>query len=268
MSDQDRGAYTPPSERLAFDPREPVRSGPPPVTLIVSGLVLLGLIGGVVFVYRHGARHPGAAPAEVGQPIGAMKTPAPVDANAIAAAQSPPPANGPPTFAAEPEQPLPRPGSAPPLVVAPPAGQAPQAVAAGAPPPPPPAALASAGSPKMVGRPPTIASLADSAVSGPPPKPRASLIAAKPAPAAAAAGPATGWVQIGAFSSPALAARGWSDVAKLAPAAMAGKGKVVQPVTTGGAVLYRTYITGFAGRPEAVAFCDKLRAAGKSCFVK
>ena len=47
----DRGAYTPPSDRLAFDSRTPVRGGgPAPVTLIVSGVVLVGLVGGVFFL--------------------------------------------------------------------------------------------------------------------------------------------------------------------------------------------------------------------------
>ena len=59
MSDyDDRGAYTPPSDRLAFDPRQPVRGGgPAPVTLIVSGLVLACLVGGVFFLYRDGFKH-------------------------------------------------------------------------------------------------------------------------------------------------------------------------------------------------------------------
>jgi hypothetical protein len=276
MSDDQRGAYTPPSDRLAFDPREPVRSGPPPVTLILSGLVLLGLLGGVAFLYRHGIRHPGAAPAEVGQPVGEMKTLSPEAANAMSTSlqQGGAAANAAPTFAAEPEQPLPRQSLAPVVAVAPPAapqsvsGAAPQAVPAAAPPPRPPT-VASA-EPAQPAKPLTIASLTDAAISKPPPKPKAGVVAAaKPslAPAAVAA-PAAGWVQIGAFSSPALAAKGWSDIAKLAPAAMAGKGKTVQPVTTGGTILYRTYITGFASRDAAEAFCGKLKAAGKNCFVK
>src|SRR5580658_802070 len=82
MSDHDRGAYTPPSERLSFDPREPVRSGgPAPVTLIVSGLVLIAIIGGVFLLYRGGTRHKGEAPAVVGTPIAQIKTPAPPDAS-------------------------------------------------------------------------------------------------------------------------------------------------------------------------------------------
>jgi hypothetical protein len=241
------------------------------VTLILSGLVLIALIGGVAFLYRHGIRHPGASPAEVGQPVGEMKTPAPADANVAASTsltEDRASTNAAPNFASAPEQPLPRPNPVPVIVAAPPAaGPGPQAVSAAAPPPAPPA-VADA-QPAKPAKPLSIASLANDAVSQPPPKSKAGVIAPKPAPApAAAAAPAAGWVQIGAYSSPALAAKGWSDIAKLAPAAMAGKGKTVQPVTAGGTVLYRTYITGFPTRDAAEAFCGKLKAAGKSCFVK
>jgi hypothetical protein len=76
-------------------------------------------------------------------------------------------------------------------------------------------------------------------------------------------------VQIGAFSSPTLADQGWRDIARLEPAAMAGKGKAVQPLDRDdGVTLYRTYVTGFASASAAQAFCDDLRAAGKSCMVR
>ena len=47
-----------------------------------------------------------------------------------------------------------------------------------------------------------------------------------------------------------------------------GKGKKVEAVQKGTSTLYRTQVTGFASRAEASAFCDKLKAAGKNCFVK
>ena len=78
MSDyDDRGAYTPPSDRLAFDPRQPVRGGgPAPVTLVVSALALVGVVGGVFFLYRDGFRHRGEAPALVGAPVADVRSPA------------------------------------------------------------------------------------------------------------------------------------------------------------------------------------------------
>jgi cell division protein FtsN len=75
-------------------------------------------------------------------------------------------------------------------------------------------------------------------------------------------------VQIGAFSTAALADKGWSDVAALAPAGMSGKGRKVEPISRDGKTFYRAYVTGFPGRDAAQAFCDRLKAAGKACFVK
>ncbi|HXQ17895.1 MAG TPA: SPOR domain-containing protein [Caulobacteraceae bacterium] len=271
MSDHDRGAYTPPSDRLSFDPREPVRSGgPAPVTLIVSGLVLLAIVGGVFLLYRGGVRHRGDAPAAVGTPIAQMKTAAPPDANdtglVISRVDASNAANA--TFAPPPEQPLPRPlpVQAPSVVTAtplPPVGGAPSPAA------PRPVATA----PVRPAKPVTIASLTDDAMAPkpaalkpPPPPPTITPPPVATAGAAPAAG--TGWVQIGAFSSAALAEKGWGDVAALAPAGMAGKGRKVEPVSKDGKTFYRTYVTGFAGRDAAQAFCDRLKAAGKACFVK
>jgi hypothetical protein len=49
---------------------------------------------------------------------------------------------------------------------------------------------------------------------------------------------------------------------------MAGKGRRVEALSKDGKTLYRAYVTGFASRGSAQAFCDKLKAAGRSCFVK
>ena len=69
-------------------------------------------------------------------------------------------------------------------------------------------------------------------------------------------------------SSQALADKGWSDAAAIAPGAAAGTGKSVEKVDKDGKTLFRTQVTGFASRADATAFCDKLKAAGKACFVK
>ncbi|HWA60698.1 MAG TPA: SPOR domain-containing protein, partial [Caulobacteraceae bacterium] len=106
----------------------------------------------------------------------------------------------------------------------------------------------------------------DNAAKAPAPKPAAPKAVPAARPAAPAAGGA--YVQIGAFSSQGLADKGWNDAARIAPAAMAGKGKHVEQVARDGGVLYRTSITGFASKEEASALCDKLKAAGKSCFVR
>ena len=52
-----------------------------------------------------------------------------------------------------------------------------------------------------------------------------------------------------------------------APGVMAGKGKRVVPIAKDGGTLYRTSITGFSSRDQALALCDRLRASGGHCFV-
>jgi len=70
-------------------------------------------------------------------------------------------------------------------------------------------------------------------------------------------------VQIGAFSQGPRRC-GWNDAAGFAPGDMAGKGKRVVPLTRPTDPPYRTPITGFASRDEAVALCAKLKAAGRA----
>jgi hypothetical protein len=209
MSDYDRGPYTPQSDRLSFDPRQPVRGGPAPVTLIVSALVLVAIIGGVFLVYRHGTRHKGP-PDVVGAPIADIKTPAPPASANVAPAglvidKSDTASNAAPAFAPPPEQPLPRPAAIAPeppppppkpvvaSAAAPPAATpvqaAPVHAAAPAAATPAPVAVAVA-APKPAAVPPhgktlTIASLTDAAMhpaKGPPAKPLAPKPSAKPQP--------------------------------------------------------------------------------------
>jgi hypothetical protein len=302
MTDPNRRGY-PPERPLAFEgyPERP-RGGPAPVTLILSMLVLLGVSGGVFYLYRGGARAPGGPPEPVGAPVGDLKIAAPPqaatpdpaagltiykeDPNAVAGAA--------PAFTAPPEQPTPRPAetaSAPvavlyPVTPAKPAAAAQAlAAAASAPPPAKPAKtpsidtlLADAG--PAPGKPatakPVKLATAEATVA---PKPRRAAIVADAdadaAPKAAAETPphaashAGGFVvQIGAFSSQALADKSWNQVAGLAPGAMAGKGKRVAQVSKNGATLYRTAITGFDSREDAQALCAKLAAAGRTCFVR
>ena len=237
MTNSDRGAYTPPTDApLSFDARQPVRgTRPAPMMLIISALVLIGLVVAIVVFYRSGVRQAGAAPQTVGAPVGAIKGPAPAEDQPVD------PAAGLQIYQSSE-------GAAAPA--------APNFTA----PPEQPAARAA---PSVAPKPAATTPLAAGPVSALP------VTAAKPvppAPAAAAAGAAA--VQIGAFSSQALADKGWNDAAKLAPGATAGKGKRVEAIQKDGATLYRTAVTGFSSRADAAAFCDQLKAAGKSCFVK
>jgi cytoskeletal protein RodZ len=299
MSDHERGAYTPPTDApLSFDARQPVRgSRPLPFTLIISILVLAGLAVAIFIFYRSGVRQAGQPPQAVGAPVGGMKAPPPAEA------QPQDPAAGlqiykteggkpdgaiSPQFTAPPEQPQARPQAAAPAVVVTPAAPAapaqppptlrpsipaaplapatPAAAPKAEPPAakPPPAPKAEAPAPKPA---PVVKAAPPPATKPTPAKPEAKAAAPAPAPAAKAPGGAAA-VQIGAFSSQALADKGWSDAAGVAPGAAAGKGKFVEKVDKDGKTLFRTQVTGFASRADASAFCGKLKAAGKACFVK
>ena len=96
----------------------------------------------------------------------------------------------------------------------------------------------------------------------------ASRSADAPAATGVEAGPAKAVVQIGAFSSTALADKGYADVSAALPDQMAGKAKHVQPLDKDGTTLYRTWLSGFATRADAQAFCEALKAKGKTCLVK
>lgn len=266
-----RRDYDPTERPLAFDGRDaPPRRGPAPVTLVLSLLLLVGLGGGVFYLYRGGVRGPSGPPAPVGVPIRDVRVAAPPQP------QQPDPAAGlsiykdqptsttaqaAPTFVTPPEQPAPRPAPGQEVLVAPTAG---------------PIAAAPADVPQA--KPVKTASI-DSilATQSAPASAKSATSAAKPA--TATAKPATAStdkpdkvsgfvVQIGAFSSETLANKSWDGAAGVAPGAMAGKGKHIAPMSKDGATLYRVAITGFSTRADAQALCAKLTAAGRTCFVR
>ncbi len=278
MSDHERGAYTPPTDSpLSFDARQPVRgSRPIPVTVIISILVLAGLAAAIFVFYRSGVRQAGQPPQTVGQSVGEMKAPPPAEAQpqdpaaGLQIYKEDKAAPGQPQFTVPPEQPQPR--AAPPaVVISPPPAAAPTTPVTAGPALRP--AIAAQVAPKVVAATPAPTVKATPApVAKPPP---ASVAKATPAPAPkpaapAAAKPASGGavVQIGAVSSTALADKAWTDAVAVAPGLAAGKGKSVEKIDKNGGTLYRTAVTGFASRDAATAFCDKLKAAGKSCFVR
>ena len=254
MSDQDRGAYTPQHDTpLSFDARYSRGSGerPVPMTLIVSGVVLLVLVIALFVFYRSGVRHMGQSPQVVGATVPETKAPPSAGAESSDAAAgmqiykaegTPPDEMKPPvtTLAPPPEAPAPRP--APIAKVAPPAGLRPAAPEASA---PAPVAVAPKPVVKAVKPPQSIDAAVDQS-----------------------AGESGAVAQIGAFSSQALAEKGWNDVAVLQPGKMAGKTKKVEMANRDGKTFYRAFVGGFASKADASAFCSTLTAAGKGCIVK
>jgi hypothetical protein len=263
MAETDRRSYGAAQEppltmgRRGAGPRS---RSPAPVTLILSVLVLVVAGAGVFWLYRSGTRGSGDAPQPVGAPLRDVRVAAPPQS------EPPNPAAGlsiykdsgaappPPTFAPTPEQPTPRPTEATRASAATqPAQAAPHSEAIA-----PASAERRTASASAGGDP--LGALIDSST-----RPAAKAVA-KPVKLADATGPAE--IQIGAFSSSAQADQGWSAAAAAAPGPLAGKGKKVVPVDRDGAVLYRTFITGFASRDAAEAACDRLKAAGRTCFVR
>jgi hypothetical protein len=296
MSDSNRGAYAPPTDApLSFDARVPVRGARPfPVTLIMSGLVLVGLVAVIFMFYRSGVRMAPQTPQAVGTPVGEIKGPAPDDAQPqdpaaglqiyqSEAGQPAHPAAAAPNFVAPPEQPGARPA---PAVQTPPPAAAPTTPVTASPtlrpalPPAPvaaaPAPLAAAPAPAArVEAPPPAPAKPVAAKAEPKAAPKVSEKApAKPAAKAAVEPPAAkavhgvAVVQIGAVSSTALADKTWHEAVGAAPGLAAGKGKGVERIEKDGHVLYRTSVTGFASKADAATFCAKLKSAGKACFVK
>lgn len=269
MSDPDRGAYTPPTDApLSFDARQPVRGGgPAPVMLILSALVLIALVVAIVMFYRSGVREAGEAPRTVGTPVAEMKAPPPAEAQPadpaaglqIYHSEDGSEAPAAPNFTAPPEQPQARPA---PVTVQPPPRPAPTSPVSAAPIAP----TTANGLRPAVAPPAPVTKVTPPAA--PAPKSIDAALAQAPAPKPAPAASGSSAVQIGAFSSQALADSEWTKAVAVAPGAAAGKGKKVEAVQKGTSTLYRTQVTGFASRADASAFCDKLKAAGKNCFVK
>lgn len=288
------------------DHRQRRSRGPAPITLIVSILLLVGVGGGVVYMYRSGVKGVDPASRSLGKPLGDVRAPPPVGAptNDAAAGLSisrddAGAGSSVPTLAPPPEEPLPSPpavAGAPPTLEsqAQPSQGAASAVSVPSKvvpiPPPPPrdaAAPAARNTSHPDTRPQSIDQLLDGQASADKAKAKADRIksdktkadrnradrikadeasAAGSAPSAETASGSVA-IQIGAFSSERLADQEWSRAAALAPGAMAGKGKRVVPVAKDGGTLYRTSITGFSSRDQALALCDRFKAAGGRCFV-
>jgi cell division protein FtsN len=290
MSDHhDRGAYTPQSDApLAFDARSSRRGGrqPMPMTLIISGVILIVLIAGMAAFFVHNARE-GSTPATAGQSIDAIKSPPnvpdakpatqngvqigytegqplPPDTSATPGATAPA-AGAAPTFTPPPEAPgaRPAPGTAPPATTA----KAPtiDAVLARAQPKTEDEVIAQAQAQRSA--PATPKPAAPTQVAKVDAAPKAATLAKptiKPT-ASAVSGP---MVQIGAFSSEVLAEQSMNAIAAKIPGRTAGKTLKIEKAEVGGKTLNRALVGGFKSKADADSFCDALKAQGGACSVR
>ena len=276
-------------EPLALDSRRdrapeppPRRSGPAPVTLIVSLLLLGGVVGGAAWLYRDGARGPSGPPRVVGQSVGQVRTAAPVQAQeadpaaGLSIYKSDPDNVSAPAYVPPPEQPVERAAATPASTTAP-------------------AQAAASSTAKTADKPLTIDKIiADSdakpakakvlaqtvkpadkaqrltADAKPADKPQKLATAAKASDAAKpkaddkTGGPAV--VQIGAFSTEDLARKAYQEAA--AKSGASGKAMRLVPIDKNGQTLWRVAMTGFTNKESADAACGRLKAAGRPCFVR
>ena len=78
--------------------------------------------------------------------------------------------------------------------------------------------------------------------------------------------PGTRLVQLGIYEDPDAARQAWETMASRNPAWLEGRGRVIEPATSGGRVFYRLRALGFADEPEARRFCSLFRAENLDCI--
>ncbi|MFT3996008.1 MAG: SPOR domain-containing protein [Asticcacaulis sp.] len=258
VDDNERGTYTPPTEdHLSYESRRSAaRRDQMPITLIASVIVLLVLLLAVVIFYNSGLNTRKVG--DVGETLGNYKDGAIEEAKPLTDADLLDPgvahdaqvSGTAPTFANDTEAP-----------------QARDAASAAA--PVKPADSAENLLPPAQTVPPVAKPSEPAKTVEPKPEVKAEAPTAKPVekPVAAAAGGSAS-VQIGAFSSREIADREFAALASSYGLFVGGTSKVVEKIDRNGSTFYRTSFSGFASKEKARQFCDALKAASKSCFVK
>lgn len=297
MSNNDRGAYTPPTEEsLPFDARRARSSAPAPLTLIISGVVFLVLLVALVLMYQSGTRSKGEVPS-VGTATGVQKVaPGADQAKPLTDSditpvygQNPAPSN--PAFRKGPETPQPLTPETGPVTAGTQGGSATTGAATSAPATAPATSAPTNGTLAHPSAPVTTQPLTTPSQPAPVkpalkvetvPAPVAKPVAkpevkaeAKPEPkpsattaSGATASSAGAVVQIGAYTSREIADREFAAAASsMGPLAAKAK-KHVEPVEVDGKTRYRTQFTGFASKDQAKQLCDALKASGHTCIVK
>lgn len=260
VEDNERGTYTPPTEdHLSYDSRRPVpKRDQTPITLIASFIVLVVLLLAVVLFYNSGLNTRKVS--DVGDPLTAYKDSNIEEAKPLSDEDLLDPSVNQEAHAS---------GTAPVFAndtEAPQAREAASAAAPGAPSvnenllPPATQPTQAAPAPAIPAQPAPVATKPAEPVKTAEAKPEL-----KPNPATSS-GVAS--VQIGAFSSQAIADREFSALASSYGLFVGGTRKVVEKVDRDGSTFYRTSFSGFASKEKAQQFCNALKSAGKTCFVK
>lgn len=83
-------------------------------------------------------------------------------------------------------------------------------------------------------------------------------------PASLAAG--TRLVQLGAYDDEGAAREAWEGLAARFSAHLDGRGRIIEPATSGGRTFYRLRAHGFSDEPEARRFCAVLLAENADCI--
>ncbi|ESQ91704.1 hypothetical protein ABAC460_05030 [Asticcacaulis sp. AC460] len=238
MLDKDRGTYSPPTEdNLSYESRRTASRDQAPLTLIISGIVLVVVLLAAVLFYNSGLSNKGRLPLEVGDTLGEFRDEKVTDAKVLSE-EDMNAGTGEAKFAPGSEIPTLRDSAA----------SAETNVA-------PPVATPIEGplpSQKPVETTPVPAPAAET-------KPEA-----KPQPIASSG---TSAVQIGAFNSQELANAEYAKVASSFGLFVGGAGKSIQKVETERGTLYRATFTGLSAE-KAKSFCAALKAASRQCIVR
>lgn len=256
VEDNERGTYTPPTEdHLNYDSRRTApKRDQTPITLIASFIVLVVLLLAVVLFYNSGLNTRKVT--DVGDPLTAYKDGSIEEAKPLSdedlldpsVSQEAHASGAAPVFANDTE--------------APQAREASSAAAPGAPSSNdnllPPATQPT--QPTQPAQPAPVATKPAEPVKVAEGKPEMKPVAAPVSGGAS--------VQIGAFSSQAIADREFAALASSYGLFLGGTRKVVEKVDRDGSTFYRTSFTGFASKEKAQQFCNALKSAGKTCFVK
>ncbi len=306
--DEDRGTYSPPTEdNLSYQSRKAPSRDQAPLTLIISGIVLVMLLVFVVLFYNSGLNSHGRTPPDVGNSVGDIKDSQVTDAKPLTgdelndngAAKFAPSAEAPdlrtaasagtdeaPPPVAPIQGPLPSQANNPALnggasssdtTPVPGAGTASNdkttsdagraAIDRALTPGAAPATKVASASASSAAAKPAKLAAASSSSASAAPKAKPAEDDAKLAAATAPLHGAT--VQIGAFQSMDIANKQYANVASSYGLFLGGTSKHVEKVdAANGSTLYRTAFTGFASKDKAHAFCDALKAAGHDCLVK